>query len=398
MHPSESIRSEKSRLLAGKHVVLGITGSIAAVQCFELTRELIRHGAKVTVVMSQEATRLITPCSMEFASGQPVITEISGGVEHVDFCGSSGEADMLLIAPCTANTLSKIATGIDDTPVTTMATTAIGSGIPVIIAPAMHGAMYNHPMVREHLKSLARLGVETVGPRSGGEKAKMAGIDEIVARVIRRLGRNDFMGIKTLVIGGSSEEPIDRMRIITNRGTGETALELALAAFMRGADVELWMGRHSVSLPDFMRIRRFTSVRDLIEMADGIRYDLVLVPAALSDFGFEETEGKIPSLNGPLTLTLKPLPKVLPELRRRAAVLVGFKAEYDVDDEELERRARERLESIPLEAVVANDLKKVKPGSTDVTILLKGGDVIRATGTKREVAHIILDNVLKVLR
>lgn len=398
MHPSESIRSEKSSLLAGKHVVLGITGSIAAIQCFELTRELIRHGAKVTVVMSREATRLITPCSMEFASGQSVITEISGGVEHVDLCGSPGDADMLVIAPCTANTLSKIAVGIDDTPVTTMATTAIGSGIPMMIAPAMHGAMYNHPVVRKHLESLVGLGVAVVGPRVEGGKAKMAGIDEIVARVIRRLGKNDFNGVKTLVIGGSSEEPIDCMRIITNRGTGETALELAMAAFMRGADVELWMGRHSVSLPDFIKIRRFTSVRDLIQMADGIKYDLVMVPAALSDFGFEAVEGKISSLSGPLTLTLKPLPKVLPELRKGAGVLVGFKAEYGVTEEELERRARERLESVPLEAVVANDLKKVKPGSTEVTILLKGGGVIRAAGTKGEVAHIILDSVMKVLK
>jgi len=399
MHPAESIRSEKSTLLGGKHVILGITGSIAAVQCFELTRELIRHGARVTVVMTREAIRMVTPCAMEFASGRTVITEIGGSVEHVDLCGNTPDrADLLLIAPCSANTISKMAMGIDDTPVTTMATMAIGTGMPMIVAPAMHGAMYDHPVLRRNVEALARLGLEMVGPRFVEDKAKMSHVDELVARVIRALGSHDLAGIRILVVGGSSEEPIDRMRLITNRGTGETAIRLAEAAYMRGAEVEVWMGRHSFPLPTYIKMKRFSSVGDLMEMMDQVDHDLVMVPAALSDYGIQETEGKISSKNGPLSLDLKPLPKVLPALRQRAKVLVGFKAEHGVEREELERRARRKMESVSLDAIVANDLRRVKEGSTEVTVLLRNEEGVTVSGTKSEVAHAILDQMLKVMR
>jgi phosphopantothenoylcysteine decarboxylase / phosphopantothenate---cysteine ligase len=399
MHPAESIRSEKSTLLGGKHVILGITGSIAAVQCFELTRELIRHGARVTVVMTREATRMLTPCAMEFASGRPVITEIGGGVEHVDLCGNTPDrADLLLIAPCSANTISKMATGIVDTPVTTMATMAIGTGMPVIVAPAMHGAMYDHPVLRRNIEALARLGLEMVGPRLVKDKAKMSHVDELVARVIRALGSRDLAGIRMLVVGGSSEEPIDRMRLITNRGTGETAIRLAEAAYMRGAEVEVWMGRHSFPLPTYIEMKSFSSVEDLMEMIDRVDHDLVMVPAALSDYGVQETEGKISSENGPLSLDLKPLPKALPALRQRAKVLVGFKAEHGVEREELERRAMRKMESVSLDAIVANDLRRVREGSTEVTVLLRNEEGVTVSGTKSEVAHALLDQILKVMR
>ena len=130
MHPSEGIRSAKSRLLEGKRIVLGITGSIAAVECFNLARELIRHGADVQAVMSPEALKLVTPEAMRFATGNEVITELDGRTQHVDLLGSYDDhADLLLIFPCTANTLSKMALGIDDTAVTTMSTIAIGGGV-----------------------------------------------------------------------------------------------------------------------------------------------------------------------------------------------------------------------------------------------------------------------------
>ena len=137
MHPSESIKCTKSTILSGKRIVLGITGSISAVESLELARELIRHGAEVHAVMTPEALKIITQYSMEFATGNPVITEIDGKVQHVSLLGDfQDKADMLLVAPCTANTISKIAVGIDDTPVTTMATTAMGSNVPIMIAPA----------------------------------------------------------------------------------------------------------------------------------------------------------------------------------------------------------------------------------------------------------------------
>src|SRR4030042_4174163 len=149
MHPAEELRGKKNNKLLHKHIVLGITGSIAAVECVKLARELIRHGADVYPIMTHDATKIIHPYALEFATGNKPIVEITGKTEHVSFCGQIQQpADMLLISPCTANTISKIAHGIDDTVVTTFATTAIGSGLPVLIVPAMHLSMYNHKIIQ----------------------------------------------------------------------------------------------------------------------------------------------------------------------------------------------------------------------------------------------------------
>jgi phosphopantothenoylcysteine decarboxylase/phosphopantothenate--cysteine ligase len=395
MHPSEGIRCAKSRKLFGKRIVLGITGSIAAVECLELARELIRHGAEVHAVLSQEAQGIITPCSMVFATGNEVITKLDGRVQHVDLLGNAQDrADLLLIAPCTANTISKIACGIDDTPVTTMATTALGSKTPVMIALAMHAAMYDNPIVQTNISALKYIGLEFVGPRMEEGKAKVATNEEIVQAVLRRLGRGDYAGKRVLVIGGSSEEPIDDMRVITNRGTGETAVELARAAFERGADVELWMGRCSVPLPSFIPTRRFVSVGDLVKLVPAVSHDIVFVPAALSDFAPKRTEGKLSSDSKELELVLEPMEKVLPLLRRKKVKLIGFKAESGLGEAELVVRAEARIKQYKLDAIVANDLTDVRPGSTAVLFITNKGKYVRLSGTKREVADLLLDKAV----
>ena len=153
MHPSEEIYCEKSNKLKGKTVVIGITGSVAASECFATIRELIRHGASVIPVLSESATKFVTPLSMEYASGNKAIIELTGETEHVNLMGGS-DADVFVIYPATANTISKIANGIDDTTVTSMATVALGSGIPIAIAPAMHDAMFRNPAVQKNVEYL----------------------------------------------------------------------------------------------------------------------------------------------------------------------------------------------------------------------------------------------------
>ena len=392
MHPSEGIRCAKSKKLQGKRIVLGITGSIAAVECVELARELIRHGAEVHAVLSPEAQKIITPCSMVFATGNEVVTDLDGWVQHVDQFGNvQDRADLLLIAPCTANTISKIACGIDDTPVTTMATTALGSKTPIMIALAMHAAMFENPIVQTNISALKYIGLEFVGPRMEEGKAKVASNEEIVEAVLRRLGKGDYQGKKILIIGGSSEEPIDAMRVITNRGTGETAVELAKAAYERGADVDLWMGRCSVHLPSYIPTRRFGSVGDLVKMVPQVSHDLVFVPAALSDFAPKRTEGKVSSESKELMLVLEPVAKVLPLLRKKKIKLIGFKAESGIGESELVVRAEQRLKQHKLDAIVANDLNEVEPGMTSVLFISNKGMYVRLTGTKKEVADLLLD-------
>lgn len=396
MHPSEEIYCEKSTKLRGKTVVIGITGSIAAVECFGTIRELVRHGADVQVVMTREAEKLVTPDSLEFASGHRPVTELTGRTEHITMMAARS-ADLLLIYPATANTVSKIACGIDDTPVTSFATVALGSGIPVAIAPAMHDAMFRNPAVKENLERLESWGVRFIGPRVENERAKVASRDEVVAWVFKMLSRNFLQGKRLLVIGGRSEEPIDSMRIITNRSSGTMAVQLATRAFERGADVELWMGGSSVPLPDYIPTRRFATVSELVSMVDSIDHDAVIVPAALADFSPRDVaEGKIPSDTG-FELELDPAPKVLPLIRGKCDVVVGFKAESGLSADDLTRRARSRLEKYGLAAVVANDIDVVGK-TTSSSILVTGSDAKALAGTKAEISDAILDFIMKKLQ
>ncbi|MHC1679919.1 MAG: bifunctional phosphopantothenoylcysteine decarboxylase/phosphopantothenate--cysteine ligase CoaBC [Methanomassiliicoccales archaeon] len=396
MHPSEAIIGSLSSLLQGKKVVLGITGSIAAVECFELARDLMRHGATVIPVLTPEAQKLVTSYAMSFATGQEAITELDGRVQHVALMGDmAGRADLLLIAPSTANTISKIACGIDDTTVTTMATVALGSGVPILIAPAMHGAMFNNPMVAENIEKLKKAGVEFVGPRMEGKKAKIAVREEIVHAVIRKLSEGKMKGRRILIIGGSSAESMDDMRIVTNKGTGETAVELAKAAYHEGADVELWMGRCTVPLPSFIPIKRFEKLADLEEMISDIDHDMVVVPAALSDFTFDRKKGKLPSEAKVTKLQLKSVPKMLPLIVKKCDKVIGFKAESGVKKEDLVKEAIESLNRNFLQAVVANDLKDVRPGSTKV-VFVRSRYQAEMEGTKGDVAHQLIKEMSRI--
>ncbi len=198
-HPTLDLKSSKSISLDGKRIVLCVTGSIAAVETIRLARELIRNGAEVQGVMSQAAQAIIHPYALEYATGRKVITEITGAIEHVAYCGKRKEAyDLLLVAPCTANTIGKIAAGVDDTPVTTFATTAIGSHIPIIIVPAMHGSMFEHPIVQENIKKLESIGITFVMPKVEEGTAKIPDNAEIVINVERTLSDSPLKGKKIL--------------------------------------------------------------------------------------------------------------------------------------------------------------------------------------------------------
>jgi phosphopantothenoylcysteine decarboxylase/phosphopantothenate--cysteine ligase len=187
-HPSKKIIGTKSSELLGKRLVLCITGSVAAVRCPEIARELMRRGTDVYAVMTKNAQKIIHPFVMEWATGNPVVTELTGKIEHVELVGEHSEkADMVLIAPATANTISKIASGIDDTTVTTVASTAIGAQVPIIIVPAMHSSMYNHFMIKENTEKLQAQKVDFVQPRIEEEKAKIAETEEIITAVVNRL-------------------------------------------------------------------------------------------------------------------------------------------------------------------------------------------------------------------
>jgi phosphopantothenoylcysteine decarboxylase/phosphopantothenate--cysteine ligase len=396
VHPSERILGASSRLLAGKTVVLGVTGSIAAVRSVELARELLRHGARVVPVMTREATRIVHPNALEFATGVEPIVELSGAVEHVQLMGSdAGGADLLLVAPCTANTLSKMAHGIDDSPVTTFFSTG-ALRIPTLVAPAMHETMQAHPFLVENEQRLRRAGVRFVEPTVAEGKAKLAEPETIVEHVLRLLGPRSLEGKRVLVIAGATQEPIDDMRVVSNRSSGATGVALAREAWRAGADAELWAAHVEVALPDHVPTKRFGSVEDLLALAPQAKgFDAVLVPAALSDYAPEPREGKVPSDRGDLTLRLKALPKALDELRKHAAgALVPFKAEARVTEVELVERARASLRKRGAPFVVANLLSEVSAERARV-LLVDERSATPVEGTKDEVARAVVERLAR---
>lgn len=395
MHPAERIRGVKSLKLQGKTIVLGVTGSIAAVEAVKLARELIRHGADVHAVLSQAGTAIIHPNALQFATGHEVDTELDGSMRYLQMCGKDGKANLLLLAPCTSNTISKIANGIDDTTVTTYAVNALGSGIPILIAPAAHETMMDNPAVGLNVRRLRDLGVEFIEPRREEEKAKLANLDEIVARVIRRLGPRDLLGKRVLVVAGSTVEPIDDVRVISNRSTGATGIELALAAFEHGADVEMWLGRHEVPAPTWIPTKTFDTTADLAKMVPQAGADICLVPAAIADFSPKKRKGKIPSREGPVSLELEPTPKILGTFRKVVReTLVGFKADAGVTDADLKTKAMALMKETDADFVVANDMTRVKRDTTAITIFDRKGRSTTFEGAKALAAERIWRAVL----
>jgi len=371
-HPSKKIIGAKSRELLGKRVVLCITGSVAAVRSPEIARELMRRGADVYAIMTQSAQKIIHPFVMEWATGNPVVTELTGKIEHVELVGEhSGNADMVLIAPATANTISKIASGIDDTTVTTVASTAIGAQVPIIIVPAMHSSMYNHFMIKKNIEKLLAQKIEFVKPRMEEEKAKIAETEEIIAAVANKLlEEKNLLGKRFLVTSGRTIEHIDSLRVITNRSSGKMGTAIAEEAQNRGAEVTFVCGLEGI-IPDYAKkVLRAETADDMLhivkeELKTG-NYDVVVAVAAVTDWKMEKPyTGKVSTRKFPsLTLKLKSTPKIVDEVKKilPGALLVVFRAEFDVSDEELVDSAYKRLKQANADLVVGNDISRKGAG------------------------------------
>ncbi|RJS72158.1 bifunctional phosphopantothenoylcysteine decarboxylase/phosphopantothenate--cysteine ligase CoaBC [ANME-2 cluster archaeon] len=379
--------------LAKKTVVLGITGSIAAVRTIELAHELIRRGATVQGVMTEGAQRIIHPDAVECATGNPVITRWTGRVPWVEYCADGGSGDLLLIAPCTAATIGKIAHGIPDTLVSIFAATAIGSGMPVVIAPAMCMDMYSS-IVRANIEILLENGVTIVGPVIEEGKAKIAGSDDIVRWVERTLSGSALDGRRVIITGGATAEPIDPVRMITSRASGKMGTELAFEAFRRGADVTLVHRGHT----------GFTGIQEIYvetaeDMIDAVinelekGYDILLSAAAISDYTLDPSRDKIES-GAQLTLNLRPTEKLLEAVRSTypEITVVGFKLETASGDT-LIKRAKEAMTRYGLDMVVANTVKSMGREDGEVWIIDNDHGIDHVSGAKSVIASEIFDRI-----
>jgi phosphopantothenoylcysteine decarboxylase/phosphopantothenate--cysteine ligase len=374
--------------LVGKQIVVAVTGSIAAVEVVKLIHSLRRRGAVVQPVMSHAASCIIQPDALTYASGRETITKLSGRVEHITYCGEGGSADLFLIAPCTANTISKIACGIDDTTVTTFATTALGSQKPVIVVPAMHLSMYHHPAVIENIAKLKTWGVEIVDPRVEEGKAKIAGSEEIVLRCERAVLGTALAGKKVLITSGPCREPVDDIRVLTTRSSGQMGRELALQAFRLGADVTV-IHRDTIPCVNNVFAETAGEMRSAVHRCFSERgADIYISAAAISDFAPKRVDGKIPS-GKPVTLFLEPLPKVLSEvIDHYKALIIAFKL----------GRTPKKLAKKMLDhgvAMVLMNAPETMGSSRGEYLLLTQYGELPLSGTKEEIASAIWNAVIE---
>lgn len=390
MHPSERLRGTIDDRLKGQKIVLCISGSIAAVESVKLARELIRHGGEVFPVMTPAATRIVHPDALRFACGVEPVLSLSGNVEHITLLGDSSRT-LVLVAPATADIISKVALGIADDAATTTCLNALGLGVPIVMAPAMGKPMLNNPFLARNMESLRREGVTILPSFIEEEEAKLLYPAAIMEHVVRTVSAGLLKGRHVLVVGGSSEEPIDDVRVVSSRSSGRTANELATAAFEEKANVNMWVGRITEQEPSFVKCDEFNSITELLEKAKGKKFDIVVVPASLADFIPPRHKGKIPSSQGSLKLEMKPAPKFIEQVRGHCRVLVAFKAEVGTEDE-IVGRAKQRLKEVHLDMIVANSVSDVKRDTTRACLITKDS-ADHYEGTKRGLAKEIIKKI-----
>jgi phosphopantothenoylcysteine decarboxylase/phosphopantothenate--cysteine ligase len=410
-HPSKDIVGSKSSLLRGKRIVLCVCGSVSAIRAPDIARELMRHGAEVYPVMSKAASKIIHPYLLEWATGNKTITKLTGRIEHVELCGlTESRADLVLVCPATANTISKAAHGIDDTPITTFISTALGSNIPVVFVPAMHESLYRNPFVAESINKLKGSGATFIGPKIDEGKAKVADTEDVVEAVIDFFTPKILNGKKVIVTAGPTREYLDDVKYLSTPSSGKMGVEIARECAASGASVTLVCGPTNIRIPTGITV---VSVSSCIEMFKAVenrlrssRYDYAFLAAAPVDFTFaEKYSGKIPSDLKEFTAKLIQNPKISAEVKKISpeTVTVGFKAEYGVSLDDLIGRAYRRLVENNLDLIVANDVSRsdIAFGSdyNEVYIIDRSKNIIHIPkSSKREIARKIVEVAVNVKR
>ena len=393
--------------LPGKTIVLGVTGSIAVYKAVDLASQLTKAGAKVNVIMTDAATEFVTPLSFRNITGRPVVTtmfELASeySVEHVALADA---ADVVVIAPATANTIAKLALGIADNMLTC---TVLATKAPVIIAPAMDANMWDNPITQENLKKLRNLGITVVGPESGRLASGKTGmgrfidIAQIITAIDQKLNKGgDLTGKRIVITAGGTCEPIDPVRCITNFSSGKMGYALAEAARNRGADVTLISAPTALPQPTGMDLVGVTTAQDMYEAVKKAtrKADILIMAAAVADFRpakVSKNKIKRDKLSG-LTMKLEKTTDILGTMNGKF-LRVGFAAESN----DIVANARKKLDTKRLDLIVANDI--TLPGSgigsdnNQVIIINRKGRVNELPLLpKRVVADKILDEVVNLL-
>lgn len=395
-------------MIAGKHIVLGVTGSIAAYKIASLASMLVKQKADVTVIMTPNATNFINPITFESLTGHKCLVDtfdrnFEFQVEHVSL---AKQTDVFLVAPASANVIAKAAHGIADDMLTT---TLLACTCPKLFAPAMNTRMYLNPVVQDNMKTLSHYGMEVITPARGylacgdtGE-GKMPEPEVLFEYIVKALTPKDMAGKKVLVTAGPTQEKLDPVRYISNHSTGKMGYAIARQAMMRGAEVTLVSGKVNLQPPMGVRMVPVVSAADMAQAVKEAapEQDIIIKAAAVADYRPRVTaDEKLKKKDEEMSIELERTEDILAYLgahRREGQFLCGF----SMETENMVENSRAKLEKKKLDMIVANNLKQEGAGfGTDtnvVTFLTKEESVELSMMRKEEVADRLLDHILHIM-
>lgn len=396
-------------MLHNKTVILGVTGGIAAYKMADVASSLVKLGAKVHVLMTQNATNFINPITFETLTSNKCIIDtfdrnFDFKVEHISLAKA---ADVVLIAPATADVIGKIANGIADDMLTT---TVMACKCPILISPSMNTNMYDNPIVRDNMNRLVHYGYKLIEPDSGhlacgdSGKGKLPSPEALVNHIKHEIAfTKDLSGKKILITAGATQESIDPVRYITNHSTGKMGYALATMASYRGADVTLISGATTIAPPPFVNFIRIKSAADMFEAVKeyAASQDIIIKAAAVADYTPVSTaDEKIKKKDGDMSIPLKrteDILKYLGENKPEGQFICGF----SMETENMLENSRAKLERKNADMIVANNLKTAGAGfGTDtnvVTLITKDSVKELEIMSKNDVANVILDNIISYI-
>ena len=392
-------------MLENKTILLGVTGGIAAYKSAALASLLIKQRAQVHVIMTENATQFINPITFETLTGNKcLVSTFDRNFQfHVAHVSLAKKADLLMIAPATADVIGKLAGGIADDMLTT---TALACRCPILVAPAMNTAMYENAIVQDNLEKLRRFGF-TVIPAATGMLAcrdtgsgKMPEPETLLQWILRELAcQKDFAGKRVLVTAGPTQDAIDPVRYMTNHSSGKMGYALARAAMLRGAEVTLVTGKTSIAPPPFVKVVEITSAKEMFDAVTAVsdRQDIIIKAAAVADYRPAQiSDHKVKKEEGGLTLALERTQDILQYLgdhKKQGQFLCGF----SMETENMLSNSRAKLAKKHLDLIVANNLKQAGAGfagdTNIVTLITQEEEIPLKLMSKEEVAFRILDQI-----
>ena len=386
-------------MIKNKKILLGITGGIAAYKAVDLASKLTKMGAEVKTVMTSHACEFVNPITFKSITHQPVITKMFDAESDIEHISLADWADLVVIAPATANIIGKTASGIADD---LLSTTIMATTAPILFVPAMNIHMYENPIVQENITKLTNLGYFFMEPEFGilacgyEGKGRYPMNEEIVFNITTYLKyTKDLSGKNILVTAGASREIIDPMRFITNHSTGKMGLALARAAHIRGANVKFIHSSISIKVPEYLDSIKAVSAEEMHNavLREYPNFEITFMTAAVADYTPAKPSKQKIKKSDDLNLELKRTKDILLEIGKKKTsdqMLIGFAAE----SENLEKNALQKIEKKNLDFICANNLNVSGKDETEILVLGKGTE-IKLIGSKFSVAHQIIDVILK---